>query len=70
MSFGFRNEYQLKTTLLATRSIRFGHQIPKLAECCFFVTPRSAEIFLKFDLTLTANNDCLNHLNPNVSHIF
>ena len=40
MSFWFRNEYQLKTTLLATRSIRFGHQIPKLAECCFFVTAR------------------------------
>ena len=67
MSFGFRNEYQLKTTLLATRSIRFGHQIPKLAECCFFVTARFC---LKFDSTLTPNNDGLNHLNPYVSHIF
>jgi len=67
LSFGFRNEYQLETTLLATRSIRFGHQILKLAKCCFFATPR---FFFKFHLTLTAYNDGLNHRNPYVSHIF
>ena len=67
MSFGFRNEYQLKTTLLATRSIRFGHKIPVLFFCD---TTSPSDFFLKFDLTLTANNDGLNHRNPYVSHIF
>ena len=49
MSFGFQNENSLKTTLLATLSLSFRHQIPK-SKCCFFVTPDFVvEIWLEFD---------------------
>ena len=44
---------------------------PKIGRVLFFCdTTSPSDFFLKFDLTLTANNDGLNHLNPYVSHIF
>ena len=44
---------------------------PKIGRVLFFRNASSPyHFFLKFDLTLTANNDGLNHLNPYVSHIF
>ena len=49
------------------------YQSPKLniVAVSFFRNASSPyNFFLKFDLTLTANNDGLNHLNPYVSHIF
>ena len=39
----------------------------KIGRVLFF---RDGSFFLKFDLTLTAHNDGLNHRNPYVSHIF
>ena len=70
LSFRVRNEYQLWSTLWVTLDIRFKPEKSKLWQFFFFDTSSDQFFFLKFDLTLTANNSPLKSRTPKKYHIF